>query len=76
MGTTHSHIIFMDIKECLYPDQRGEVLEFPCQSPSTRRISKSEALAEDLEIFLVRDCGKDFVILHLYGRGKGIPVNH
>ena len=45
--------VFQQLQECLYPGQRGEVLEFPCRSPRTRRISKSSAKASDLEILLV-----------------------
>ena len=54
------HVFFSDLQECLYPIQRDEVLQNPCQSPSTRRISTSEALAEDMEIFLVRGLRQGF----------------
>ena len=54
------HVFFSDLQECLYPIQRDEVLQNPCQRPSTRKISKSKALAEDLEIFLVRGLRQGF----------------
>ena len=47
------HVFFSDLQECLYPIQRDEVLQNPCRSPRTRKISKSSAKASDLEILLV-----------------------